>query len=53
MKRIITDYGLQKSAEGTCALILVHADEWAAWREATEPFTKNIVFDGEINKGDK
>ena len=43
MKRMITDYGLQKSAEGTCALILVHADEWAAWCEAAEPFTKNWI----------
>ena len=44
MKRMITDYGLQKSAEGTCALILVHADEWAAWCEAAEPFTKNWII---------
>ena len=43
MKRIITDYGLQKSAEGTRALILVHADKWAAWCEAAEPFTKNWI----------
>jgi leucyl aminopeptidase len=43
MNRIITDYGLQESAKGTNALVLVHADDWAAWCEAAEPFAKNWI----------
>ncbi len=43
MKRMITDYGLQKSAKGTRALILVHANEWAAWCETAEPFARNWI----------
>ena len=43
MKKMITDYGLQKSAKGTRALILVHANEWAAWCETAEPFARNWI----------
>ncbi len=43
MKRMIKDFGLQKSVEGTHALILVYADEWTAWCETVEPFAKNWI----------
>ena len=40
MKRNVTDFGLQETADGSNALILVHADGWTDWYEAAEPFAK-------------
>ncbi len=43
MRRNFMDFGLQETADGTNALVLVHADVWTEWCNAAEPFAKNWI----------